>query len=156
MPDSSRTPQSEGAGSPSNLLPLVLGLVAVLGLVGIFGGMAIWMMTWMGGDHMGMHRGSSGADQTPVVSEMPSVTVEMRDFEFFPAKLTVNAGAEVTWINRDSAPHNAVARDGQFDTGRLDRDDSGSVLLDQPGAYSYECTYHPGMEAVLTVREPAP
>jgi plastocyanin len=107
----------------------------------------------MGGDHMGMmNRGSSGADQPPVLSEAKQVTVEMRDYEFFSAKLTVNAGTEVTWVNRDSVPHNAVAKDGTFDTGNLNAGDSGSVVVEQPGTYPYVCTYHPGMEATLTVR----
>ncbi len=111
------------------------------------------MTACMDMDQMGMmRRGSSGADQTPVVSDAERVTVEMSDFEFFPAKLTVNAGTEVTWVNRDNAAHNAVAGDGAFDTGNLNGGDSGSVVLDRPGAYAYVCTYHPGMEATLTVR----
>ncbi len=99
-----------------------------------------------------MRRGSAGADQTPVVTDQAQVTVEMRDFEFFPAKLTVNAGTELTWVNRDSVPHNAIADGGAFDTGTLNRDERGSVVLDQPGTYRYVCTFHPGMEATLTVR----
>ena len=77
-------------------------------------------------------------------------TMEMRDFEFFPAKVPVDAGTEVTWVNRDSAPHNAVA--DAFDSGTLNGGDSWSVALDQPGTYSYVCTFHPGMGATLTVR----
>ena len=118
-----------------------------LALVGAMVGMAGW-----GGDHMGMmHRGSSGADQTPVVSEEQQVTVEMRDYEFFPSKLTVSVGTEVTWVNRDSVPHNTVDGGGAFDTGNLNAGESGSVVVERPGTYSYVCTYHPGMEATLTV-----
>ncbi len=148
MPDDQ--PQHErqrGTALPA----LALIAAVVLGLA--FMAMMLGMMAWWGGDHMGMmRRGSSGADQTPVVSGEERVTVEIRDYEFFPAKLTVNAGSEVTWINRDSVPHNAVAGDGAFDTGKLDGGDSGSAVLDQPGAHAYVCTYHPGMEATLTVR----
>ncbi len=99
-----------------------------------------------------MRRGSAGADQTPVVTDQAQVTVEMRGFEFFPAKLSVNAGTEVTWLNRDPVPHNAIADGGAFDTGTLNGGKSGSVVLDQPGTYPYVCTFHPGMEATLTVR----
>ncbi len=99
-----------------------------------------------------MRRGSAGADQTPVVSDQTQVIVEMRGFEFFPAKLTVNAGTEVTWVNRDSVPHNAIADAGAFDTGTLNGGERGSVVLDGPGTYRYVCTFHPGMEATLTVR----
>ena len=137
-------------GSASLHLPLILGVAAALGFVGLMmGAMAMW-----DGDHMGMmRRGSAGLDQTPVVSDSQEVTVEMRDYEFFPAKLTVNAGAEVSWLNGDAVPHDAVAADGAFDTGRLDGGETGSVVRDlPPGTYSYVCTYHPGMEGTITVR----
>ncbi len=134
-------------GTTLPVLPLIAAVI--LGLA--FIGMMLAMMAWWGGDHMGMMRsGSSGADQTPVVSDEEQVTVEMRDFEFFPAKLTVNVGAEITWLNRDGVVHNAVA--DAFDSGTLKGGDSWSVVLDQPGTYPYVCTFHPGMEATLTVR----
>ena len=138
--------QQRGAALP--VLPPIAAVGLGLALIGVM----LTMMACMGSDHMGMmRRGSSGADQTPVVSGAERVTVEMSDYEFFPAKLTVNAGTEVTWVNRDSAPHNAVADDDAFDSGTLNGGDSWSVVLDQPGTYSYVCTYHPGMEATLTV-----
>jgi plastocyanin len=56
----------------------------------------------------------------------------------------------VTWVNRDSVPHNAVAE--AFDTGNLNSGDGTSIVLDEPGTYAYVCTYHPGMEATLTVQ----
>lgn len=127
--------------------------LAVATGLALIGGM-IAMMAWAGGDHHAgmMIRGSSGADQTPVVLEADQVTVEMRDYQFFPAKLTVNAGTTVTWVNRDSAPHDAVASEGAFNAGRLDQGESGSVLLDLPGVYEYLCTFHPDMKATITVR----
>ncbi len=110
-------------------------------------------MSWWSGDGMGMvGRGSGAADQTPIVTDAKQATVEMRDFEFFPAQLTVDVGAEVTWVNRGNVPHNAVAEDGTFDTGLQERDTSRSTVLDQPGTYFYVCTFHPFMEGTVTVR----
>ncbi len=135
-------------GHVSVAVPIVAAVAISLALIG-----AMVVMAACGMGNMGMmHRGSSGADQTPVASEAQQVTVEMRDYEFFASKLTVNVGAEVTWVNRDSVPHNAVADDGAFDTGNVNGGESGSVVVDQPGTYPYVCTYHPGMEATLTVR----
>jgi plastocyanin len=129
-------------GSVSLDLPLVVAVVFGLGFVGAMVG----MMAWWGGGH------GTGEDQTPVVAETEQVTVEMRDFRFVPADLTVNAGTEVTWLNRDAVPHDAVADDGAFDTGRLDRGESASVVLEEPGSYHYACSYHPDMAGVVTVR----
>ena len=142
-----RTPHEPQRGTALPVLPRIAAVALGLAFIGA---MAAMMAC---GDHMGMmRRGSAGADQTPVASDAKQVTVEMQDFEFSPAKLTVNAGTEVTWLNRDGAPHNAVADDGSFETGTLNPDESASVVLDRPGTYSYVCTYHPGMEATLTVR----
>ncbi len=99
-----------------------------------------------------MGRGSGVADQTPIVTDAKQATVEMRDFEFFPARLTVDVGTEVTWVNRGNVPHNAVAGDGTFDTGLQQRDASQSMVLDRPGTYFYVCTIHPTMEGTVTVR----
>ena len=130
--------------------PLVVAVLFGLASMGLMLGMMAW---WGGGDHMGMmRRGSSGADQTPVVSNRPQVTVEMRNYEFFPAKLTVDAGTKITWVNRDNVPHNAVADDGAFETDRLDKDGSGSVTMKEVGTHAYKCTFHPAMTGTITVR----
>jgi plastocyanin len=129
-------------GSVSLDLPLIVAVVFGLGFIGVMVG----MMAWWGGGH------GAGEDQTPVVAETEQVTVEMRDFRFVPANLTVNAGTEVTWLNRDAVPHDAVAKDGAFDTGRLDSGESASVVLEEPGSYPYACSYHADMAGVVTVR----
>ena len=149
MPDNHSQDRTQ-RGTAMAALPLVAAVLLGLAFMGAMLGMMSW---WGGGDHMGMmRRGSSGADQTPVVSAAKQVTVEMKDYEFFPAKLTVDAGTEVTWVNYDTVPHNAVADGGAFDTGRLDKDGRGSVTLAEPGTYPYKCTYHPAMTATVTVR----
>ena len=149
MPDS-RSQDRTQRGSALAALPLIAAVVFGLGFMGLMLGMMAW---WGGGDHMGMmRRGSSGADQTPVASSAEKVTVEIKDYEFFPARLTVDAGTEVTWVNYDTVPHNAVADDGAFETDRLDKDGSGSVTLEEPGTHDYKCTYHPAMTGTITVR----
>jgi plastocyanin len=137
-------------GAAMAAVPLIAAVAFGLGFMGLMLGMMAW---WGGGDHMGMmRRGSSGAEQTPVVSAAERVTVEIKDYEFFPAKLTVDAGTEVTWVNYDTVPHNAVADDGVFETDLLNKDDSGSVVMDGVGTHAYKCTFHPAMTATITVR----
>ncbi len=66
--------------------------------------------------------------------------------------MTVEAGTEVNWTNSDDAPHTATADDESFDTGDLDKGDSGSVTFDQPGTFSYYCRFHPFMKATVEVQ----
>jgi plastocyanin len=42
--------------------------------------------------------------------------VDIADFAYDPDPVTVEAGGKVIWLNRDSAPHTASAKDGSFDT----------------------------------------
>jgi len=124
---------------------LVGGLVMGVAMAGGFGG---WNMQ----DHMAGMMGRAGnSPQTPVANSQAEVSVEIRDFEYFPRDLTVDAGAKVTWTNRDSAPHTATAK-GSWDTGVLKEGQSGTLTFDKPGVYDYICAIHPSMQAKLTVR----
>ena len=105
----------------------------------------------MRGMHEQMHGGFDRAPQTPVVAQTAQVTVEIRDFDFFPRDLTIDAGAEVTWVNFDSAPHDATDEGAAWGTGTLGKDERATLTFDTPGTYRYLCTIHPNMRATLTV-----
>jgi plastocyanin len=80
-----------------------------------------------------------------------AVTIDIRDFKYAPATITVLAGSQVTWINDDMAPHTATAT-GVFDTGTLQKGDSRTLTLSKPGSYSYVCEFHPFMKAAVVVK----
>lgn len=71
-----------------------------------------------------------------------SYTVEISDFKFGPAELTVEAGSTVTFKNLDNVEHNAVATDGSFKTPLLGQNETASVTLSTPGEYEYYCEPH--------------
>lgn len=76
------------------------------------------------------------------------VTVEMLDNTFLAADLVVPVGASVTFVGAGDNPHNAVAANGSWTTetdfGSLEQfeGDTATVTFDQPGEYSYFCTFH--------------
>lgn len=80
--------------------------------------------------------------------------VAIKAFRFAPEALTIQVGDRVEWTNGDSAPHTATARDGAWDTGRLDRNRSAAIVFDRPGVYAYYCVFHPTMVATVTVEAP--
>lgn len=85
-----------------------------------------------------------------------AVSIDMLDFEFGQANLTVTAGTAVTWINQGDKPHTATADDGSFNTNRLEPGQSATITFDQPGTYAYYCELHggpggQGMSATITV-----
>ena len=78
--------------------------------------------------------------------------VTIKDFEFDPEELTVPAGTEVEWTNQDSADHNVIFEGGEAkDIENLEQGQSGTVKFTKAGDYAYVCSYHPGMEASVTV-----
>ena len=130
-----------------------LAALAALALLASACGSGAGGMFDMGEMHNQMHGGGSRAPQTPVVADASRVTVEIRNYDFFPRELTVTVGTAVTWTNRDSVPPDATAESDGWGTGILDQGESGTITFDSSGTYSYVCTIHPKMKATLTVVE---
>ena len=129
---------------------IVAGFVAVL-IAGVVMGIAMGNQMGSGG-MMGMMNRAGNSGQTPVVVDAPELQIEIRGFEFFPNDVSVLAGTKVTWINRESAPHTATQRQGDWDTGVLNEGESKTLTFDKAGAYEYICAIHPSMQAKITVR----
>lgn len=81
-----------------------------------------------------------------------SKTVEIKDFAFSPAVLTVSAGESVKFVNHDQEAHTVVAQNGAFRSGGLDTNDEWTVRLAKPGTYPYFCSLHPYMKGTILVR----
>ena len=86
-----------------------------------------------------------------------TVEIEILDFAFTPADLTIAAGTTVVVTNRDSAPHTFTAGSDdepmpeRFDSGLLQQGDSFTFVFDEAGTFAYFCDRHPPMEGVITV-----
>ncbi len=78
--------------------------------------------------------------------------IEIRDFMFQPATVTVPAGSEITFINLDEEPHTVASKDGKFARSKpLDTDQKFSLRLTAPGEYGFFCTVHPHMTGKIVV-----
>jgi plastocyanin len=87
------------------------------------------------------------------VSEAAAPTsIEVKDFMFMPTTLTVNAGTQVSWVNKDDEPHTVVSDAGLFRSGALDTDESFSFKFDKPGTYHFTCSIHPRMVGTIIVK----
>jgi plastocyanin len=79
--------------------------------------------------------------------------IDIKNFAFNPAGLTVSPGAVVTVTNSDSTTHTLTASAAKaFDTG--DIAPGKTVTFTAPskaGSYPYTCTIHPFMKGNLTV-----
>lgn len=82
-----------------------------------------------------------------------SMTVEIRNFAFVPATITVPAGTRVVWTNHDDEAHVVVSTTAAFkQSGALDTDDQYALVFDKPGSYPYFCAIHPMMRGTVIVQ----
>jgi plastocyanin len=80
------------------------------------------------------------------------VEVKIDNFSFTPAALTVAAGTQVTWTNRDDIPHTVVSDDKAIKSKTLDTDEKFTFTFTKPGTYSYFCSLHPKMKGTVVVQ----
>src|SRR5579884_2912097 len=78
--------------------------------------------------------------------------VNIDNFMFSPATLTVKAGSTVRWTNHDDIPHNVVSEDKSFKSKVMDTDENFSYTFTKPGTYSYLCSIHPRMTGKVVVQ----
>ncbi len=78
--------------------------------------------------------------------------VEVKEFKFRPATLTVTPGTTVSWVNDDEEPHTITSTDGAFASPPLEGDGRFSFTFTTPGTYQYFCALHPHMRAEVVVR----
>lgn len=95
--------------------------------------------------------------QSPAVQSEQAVeasSVEIANFAFSPATLTVKAGQTITVTNRDTAGHTMTSDDGtSFDSGNIAKDQSKTITAPtKPGSYPFHCTPHPNMKGTLIVQ----
>ena len=68
----------------------------------------------------------TAAGEAVVAAAASPTTVEIDNFTFAPAALTVTAGTTVTWKNDDDSPHRIGDKNGTFTSAALDTDDTFS------------------------------
>jgi plastocyanin len=98
----------------------------------------------------------TAAGAAAVAAAASPATIEIDNFAFTPAALTVTAGTTVTWKNEDDSPHRIGDKNGTFKSAALDTDDTFSHTFAAPGEYPYICTIHPYMVGKIIVKRAGP
>ncbi len=78
--------------------------------------------------------------------------VEIKNYAFLPASLTVPLGTTVSWSNRDDDPHTVTSSEKAFASPGLDAGEAFSYTFSTPGTYAYHCALHPHMTGVIIVK----
>ncbi len=85
-------------------------------------------------------------NQNPMVSS----TINIQNFAFNPAALTVKAGDTVTWTNNDSVQHQI--KSNTFNSAPLTQGQTFSFTFTTAGTFDYSCAIHPAMKGQIIVQ----
>jgi|tagenome__1003787_1003787.scaffolds.fasta_scaffold20559441_1 plastocyanin len=135
-------------GNPMTRLQSKRSLAGVVAAAIVLGG--------CGGGGGGGNGGGSAPSSSP--SNPPAKagggqTIDISNFKFAPATLTVRAGAKVTVKNSDTTAHTATADSGgAFDTGDIAPGSSATITLKSAGSVAYHCSIHSFMHGKIVVR----
>ncbi len=100
----------------------------------------------------GTQNTSPGTSPTSVanpVSPVAANTINIQNFSFNPAMLTVKKGTSVTWTNNDSAPHQI--KSATFNSPELSNGQSFVFTFNEAGTFDYSCAIHPSMTGTIIV-----
>lgn len=76
-------------------------------------------------------------------------TVTIENMVYTPARLVVQRGDRIVWVNKDLFPHTATG--AAFNSGSIPVGGSWSYTVQKSGDYAYGCTFHPTMKGELQV-----
>lgn len=95
---------------------------------------------------------STESDVTPVSTNK----IDIKNFAFSPAVVTVKKGTTITWTNQDDTRH-SISPDTETTDFKpsqlLSKGETYSVTFTSAGTYTYHCTPHPYMKASVIVTE---
>jgi plastocyanin len=100
-----------------------------------------------------MPAGPAAAPTGPAAAPVAGNAVDIDNFAFAPATLTVHAGSTVTWTNKDEEPHTVVAGDGSFHSPGMGSQATFSYKFATAGTFEYVCSIHPFMHATVVVTQ---
>jgi plastocyanin len=95
---------------------------------------------------------SAVASITKAAPAPAAAAVQIDNFTFNAASLTVKPGTTITWTNGDDIPHTVVAKDGSFKSKVLDTGDRFSFTFAKAGQFGYFCSIHPHMTGTIVVK----
>jgi plastocyanin len=95
--------------------------------------------------------GGGSSSKSPATGGSAGTTIDISNFKFAPATVTVKLGSTIRFVNHDRAEHTASANAGGFDTGTLKSGQSKTITVGALGTASYKCQFHPFMTGQIVI-----
>ena len=87
--------------------------------------------------------------QSAAVSAQGQINIS--NYSFNPATLTVKSGTTVTWTNNDPVAHKVVSDSPAFSSDNIPQGGTYSFTFSTAGTYAYHCQIHPSMTGTIVV-----
>jgi plastocyanin len=126
---------------------LLVGIIAVLAV--------LTTMAACGSDSGGGGTPPPASTQSASSGSAPAgggSTVEIMNFMFMPASLTVPVGTTVTWKFDDSTDHTVTADDNSFASSPMANGQTFTHTFSSAGTVAYHCSIHPFMKGTIIVK----
>lgn len=81
-----------------------------------------------------------------------NTNVDIIDYAFSPAAVTIHAGDSVTWIWAGSATHTSTSNTGLWDSGFLSTGSRFTNNFNASGSFPYHCNVHLSMTGTINVQ----
>lgn len=94
---------------------------------------------------------SSAAEAEPGAQASRTKVVDIKNFAFKPATLSIDKGASVSFVNSSDVAHTAT-KASAFNTGRIKAGKSKLIRFTQKGTFAYHCSIHPFMKGTIVVQ----
>jgi plastocyanin len=78
--------------------------------------------------------------------------INIDNFKFGPATLTIAKGTSVTWTNEDDIPHSIVLNALGVRSKTIDTDKEFTYQFAKAGTFAYICGLHPFMKGQVVVK----
>jgi plastocyanin len=130
------TPAPPNTGRRKQRAPLLV--VALAGSVAV-----VLVAFWFAGF------GGSTARPSPAAEHVAAI--DILNFKFTPAEVTVKAGTTVRWTNHGYVPHTVDFTGEAVHSGVLNNGNQFTHTFTTPGTYPYICHIHPFMHGTVAV-----
>lgn len=134
---------------------LIIGIIAVIAVL-IIGGVYFALNSRNYGTSPATgsnNAGNIGASSGGNTVASSGNSVEISNFAFSPATLTIKAGDTVVWTNQDSVSHTVTSDSGsELGSSTLGNGQTYSRTFNTAGTYSYHCSIHTYMKAKIIVQ----
>lgn len=94
---------------------------------------------------------STGSNSFSASTCFQPVAVNVANFSFTPASVTIAAGCSVRWTQTSVTKHTTTSTTGVWDSGQMNQGQTFTYQFVSAGTFPYRCTFHGSMTGTITV-----